>query len=475
MRGFSDRTGVGAPGDLEPRASCEGRYEVIAELASGGMATTFVARKTAGLGVLAEDGFERLVVLKRVHPHLCREPNLREMLVDEARVAAAIRHPNVVTVEDVVEDAGELCLVMPYVESLSLGALLEAARASGEPIAPAVASRILLDVLAGLEGAHEAVDLSGAPLEIVHRDVSPRNVLCGVDGRARLIDFGVAKASRRLTRTESGIMKGTIAYMAPEQLRRREVDRRADVFAAGVVLHEAIAGARLFDGKDEADVLVGVLADEIPRLSGVVEGAPAALDEALERALSRDPEERFPSAAAFAEALERALPPAPAREVSALVTRLGEAELRRRREAIRAFADRPRTNPGAAPARRRSSRAFVLFAVAAALSGAGGVALFAVRQPEPPAPSTIEALAPSVRDRAAIVATNAARATSTSEAAARPERSPLPAASATTRAGVSAASAPALRRARPGATAAGRSDLQRNPYRTNELGDNRLR
>ncbi|MDI3289145.1 serine/threonine-protein kinase [Polyangium sp. 15x6] len=437
-----------------------GPYEGIAELASGGMATTFLARKTG------EVGFERLVVLKRVHPHLLKEPNLRDMLADEARVAASMRHPNVVPVEDVVNASGELCLVMPYVESLSLGALLDAARRGGERLPPAVASRILLDVLAGLDAAHEAKDLRGEPLEIVHRDVSPRNVLVGTDGQARLIDFGVAKAARRITQTKSGIMKGTIAYMAPEQLRRRELDRRADVFAAGVVLYEAITGERLFDGRDEADVLIGVLADEIPRLSEAALGLSPAVDEVLEAALCRDPEERFASAAAFAEALERALPPAPAREVAAMLARLGAAEIERRREAVRVFLDQPRSEAATenAPRKRWSSRAIVVLASAAALAGGGFLAASAMRRAAPSparANAGLEAHMAWTRE-AVVVSTNTTltEAPGGSGVAAAPSVEARPVAGAST--GSTRPKAPASR-----------WDLHANPYRTGEIGDNR--
>ncbi|MDI1443395.1 serine/threonine-protein kinase [Polyangium sp. 6x1] len=444
-----------------PRSSERiGPYEVIAELASGGMATTYLARKTG------EVGFERLVVLKRVHPHLLKEPSLRDMLGDEARVAASMRHPNVVPVEDVVDASGELCLVMPYVESLSLGALLDAARGAGERLPPAVASRILLDVLAGLDAAHEAKDLRGEPLEIVHRDVSPRNVLVGTDGRARLIDFGVAKAARRITQTQSGIMKGTIAYMAPEQLRRRELDRRADVFAAGVVLHEAITGERLFDGRDEADVLIGVLADEIPRLSEAALGLSPAIDQVLESALSRDPDERFASAAAFAEALERALSPAPPREVGAILARLGAAEIERRREAVRVFLDQPRVEaPESTPRRRSSSRAIMMLASAAALAGGGFLALGAMRRGAPSPARANAGVAASVaaaREGVVIVGTNMPRGEAPGGSG------PVRAAAAEAR----PASVTASGSARPKAPAS-RWDLHANPYRAGEIGDNR--
>jgi serine/threonine-protein kinase len=311
-----------------------GSYEIVIELAAGGMATTYIAHKRG------DAFFERLVAVKRIHPWLLDDSKSGDMLREEARLGAAIQHPHVVHVEDVTVNAGEVCLIMPYVESLSLGALLKAARQAGERIPPAMVSRILLDVLSGLDAAHDAKDLRGQPLEIVHRDVSPNNVLVGTDGRSRIIDFGIARAASRLCQTQSGDMKGTIAYMSPEQLRRRELDRRADVFAAGAVLYEALAGERLFDGRDEADILIGILADEIPSIKDRCSGVDPQVDDVLARSLARDRDERFPNARAFAEALETALLPAPASDVAQFIERLGERELSRRRNAIRAFVDR---------------------------------------------------------------------------------------------------------------------------------------
>ncbi|MBK9266940.1 MAG: serine/threonine protein kinase [Polyangiaceae bacterium] len=310
-----------------------GSHDIVVELAAGGMATTYLAHKRG------DAFFARLVVIKRIHPWLLVDPKSGDMLREEARLGAAIQHPHVVHVEDVTNHDREVCLVMPYVESLSLGALLGAVRRAGERIPPAMTSRIMLDVLSGLHAAHDAKDLRGDPLEIVHRDVSPNNVLVGTDGRGRIIDFGIARAASRLCKTRSGDMRGTIAYMSPEQLRRRELDRRADVFAAGAVLYEALTGERLFEGRDEADILIGVLADEIPTVSRAIPDVGLEVDEVLARALCREREERFPTARAFAEALERALPPAPATDVAAFVERFGQSEFSRRRNAIRAFVD----------------------------------------------------------------------------------------------------------------------------------------
>ncbi|WP_433931517.1 protein kinase [Sorangium cellulosum] len=322
-----------------------GGHDVILEIASGGMATAYLARR-AGVA-----GLERLVVLKRVHRHLLAQPEVLDMLRDEARIAALIRHPHVVSVEDVLEAGGELLLVMPYVEAVPLAALIAGAAGAGERLPPAVASRVVADVLAGLHAAHEARDLQGRPLEVVHRDVSPRNVLVGADGRSLLIDFGIAKAARRAAATRSGVLKGTFSYMAPEQLRgARDVDRRADLFAAGAVLHEALTGARLFDGDDEASVLLGILADDVEAPSARAPGVPPELDRVVLRALAQDRDERFPTAADFLEALERALPPAPAREVAALVERHGGAALAARREAVRAWLEQAEAANGRAAA-----------------------------------------------------------------------------------------------------------------------------
>ena len=312
-----------------------GAYEPLFELASGGMGVVLLARH------VGPGGFERLVVVKRIHPHLARERELVDMFLDEARLASQIRHPNVVPVDDVVDADGELFLVQPYVESVPLSALLDDALASGERLPRGVVSRILLDALAGLDGAHAARDLRGEPLEIVHRDVSPHNVLVGADGRSRLIDFGIARAARRITVTKTGTLKGKIRYMAPEQLRRRAVDARSDVFAAGAVLYEALAGVTPFEAEDEADALLRVLLGDPEPPSALAEGLDPAVDAVTLKALAVEAAERWASAAEMHDALERALPPAPAREVAAAVERLAGPRLASLRERVRGALDAP--------------------------------------------------------------------------------------------------------------------------------------
>jgi serine/threonine-protein kinase len=307
-----------------------GNFQPLYELATGGMAAVYVARQVGG------GGFERLVVVKRVHPHLLDNQDFHDMFRDEARVCSTIRHPNVVPVVDVVEADEELFLVLEYVESMSLGELTRAAAARAARIDPPIVARIVSDALAGLHAAHEAVDMHGNRMDVIHRDVSPQNVIVGRDGTSRLIDFGIAKAASRLSVTNSAVLKGKLRYMSPEQFRRKPIDRRTDVFSTGVVLYEALTGQGLFRGDDEGDVALGILVGEVPRVSELVPGLPAALDPVLEKALERDRELRFATAAEFQEALDRALTPAAARDVARVVEHLGREELDRRRTAVQA-------------------------------------------------------------------------------------------------------------------------------------------
>ena len=232
-----------------PRESVIGRYAIHDEIAAGGMASVFLGR------MRGERGFCRTVAIKRLHPQLAGDPEFVSMFVDEARLAARIQHRNVVAPLDVVTvDDRELLLVMEYVHGEALSRLIASCRRSNTRIPPAVAVAIVTDVLHGLHAAHEAVTDHGRPLDIVHRDVSPQNVLVGVEGVARVLDFGIAQASVRVDITPDGTAKGKLSYMAPEQIRCQPLDRRADVFAAAVVLWELLALMRLFQGDDQAQL-----------------------------------------------------------------------------------------------------------------------------------------------------------------------------------------------------------------------------
>lgn len=284
------------------------RCEPLVKLASGGMATVFVGALRGALD------FRQIVAIKRPHPHLLEDPKLRDALLAEARVASRIHHANVVDVRDVEVEGDVIQLVMDYVEGAALGQLIQIGARGGPRVPPGVAVRVVLDACAGLHAAHELADDAGAPLGVVHRDVSPQNILVGTDGVARVTDFGVAKVARadRPTTTD-GSLKGKIGYMAPEYVRGRPLDRRADVFALGVVLWEALAHKRLFRGSNEAEALDLVLREPAPPVSAYAPEVGVALDAVIARAVEKAPEDRFESARAFAEDLEAA-----AREVGLL-------------------------------------------------------------------------------------------------------------------------------------------------------------
>ncbi|MCU0690298.1 MAG: serine/threonine protein kinase [Polyangiaceae bacterium] len=222
-----------------------GRYAICDELAQGGMATVHVGR------LLGAVGFSRTVAIKRLHAPFAKDPEFVAMFIDEARLAARVRHPNVVSIIDVVAMQGELFLVMDYVHGESVAKLIRAETKQGRRINPRVAAKVASDILAGLHAAHEATNERGEPLGIVHRDVSPQNVLIGTDGIARVIDFGVAKAAGRLQHSQGGRLKGKLAYMAPEQVAGLDVDRRADVHASAAVLWELLTGRRLVERATE--------------------------------------------------------------------------------------------------------------------------------------------------------------------------------------------------------------------------------
>jgi serine/threonine-protein kinase len=248
------------------------RYELHDVIASGGMATVHLGR------LLGPAGFGRTVAIKRLHPHLAKEPEFAAMLTDEARVASRIGHPNIVPVLDAVASRGELFLVMEYVPGLTLAELMKNAAGSGESVPVSIACAIMAGVLRGLDAAHEARDEGSRPLDVVHRDVSPQNILVGADGVARLLDFGIAKAVGRLHTTRDGELKGKVAYMAPEQLGARTVDRRTDIYAASVVLWEALTGERLFAGDDAATVFGNVMQKKVPPPSTKVADVPGEIE-----------------------------------------------------------------------------------------------------------------------------------------------------------------------------------------------------
>jgi serine/threonine-protein kinase len=307
-----------------------GRYELHGTLARGGMATVYIGR------MLGAAGFTRTVAIKRLHPHLAADGTFRKMFADEARLAARIRHPNVVDTLDVVVDGEELLIVMDFVLGETLSKLVRVATERSVLLPPPVVAAIVIGALEGLHAAHEATNEHGEPLGIVHRDVSPQNIIVARDGTPRMLDFGVAKSTGRLQQTEGSEIKGKLAYMAPEQITRGKIDRRCDLFAMGIVLWETLTMKRLFAADDAASTLYAILNDPLRPPSELAPGLTPALDAVVLRALSRDPDARYATAQEMALALEEACLPAPARHGARWVEELAGPALRTRADMVRA-------------------------------------------------------------------------------------------------------------------------------------------
>lgn len=325
-----------------------GRYALFDEIASGGMASVHVGR------LLGPAGFSRTVAIKRLHPQFARDPEFLTMFMDEARLAARIRHPNVVPTLDVVSAQGEIFLVMEYFLGESFAKLLTIAKQAGKKVPTDVTCAIVVATLHGLHAAHEAKDERGEPLGIVHRDVSPQNVLVGADGIARVLDFGIAKAEGRAQVTREGQVRGKMAYVAPEQFLLGKADRKADIYAASVVLWEALTGQRLFLGETEAQTVARVLNDTVAPPSTLAPGIAPELDQLVLRGLSRNPEERHPTARDMALDLEAIARPAPLTKVAEWVDSMLGPSLAERAEVvsrIEQLKELPQTGPSSRPPR----------------------------------------------------------------------------------------------------------------------------
>jgi serine/threonine-protein kinase len=329
-----------------------GRYQLVAALAKGGTGTVYLAR------VAGAEGFSRYVAVKRLLPHLLDEPELVTMLLDEARIGARLRHPGIIPVIDVVQGDGEVAIVQEYVHGLALSRFVSSHTEKRDPPPIGVTVAILSGVLSALHAAHEACDERGNPLAIVHRDVSPQNVLLGVDGLPRLIDFGIAKAITNENVTRAGHFRGKLAYMPPEQLRGEPVDRTADLYAVGVMLWELLEGTRRFERVSDAELLGHVLAGAYAPVSRP-EAAPFA--GVLARALALDPDARFQTADEMTDAIQAVAPAANARRVAEWMQTAAPRRLARLNEFLAAadasrgtIADEAYTESGSIPKRLRS-------------------------------------------------------------------------------------------------------------------------
>ena len=298
-----------------------GPYELLRRIATGGMAEVYVARRAG------PHGFQKIVALKRILPQFARDADFVAMFVDEARVCARLGHPNIVQVFDFGEEDGELYMAMEYVDGTTGARLIRAAAARGEEIPLDACLHITLSLLHALDYAHNARDDEGKPLSLVHRDVSPGNLLIDRTGAVKLTDFGIARAAEIERRTDAGQLKGKLGYMSPEQVVGRELDARSDIFTLGIVLAEMLVLRPLFSGGKELDVLLRIRDADLSAIDRAGFRVPDDVRAVLFRALSRDPSLRWPSAAAFADALEdivrrRRLQVGPSR-LAAFVEKLG--------------------------------------------------------------------------------------------------------------------------------------------------------
>ena len=276
------------------------RYELLCPIATGGMATVWLAR------LRGKRGFEKLFAVKTIRTELVDDARFQEMFLDEARIASGIQHPNVAQILDLGEQQDVLFIVMEWVDGDSLAKVRKLVTKRGHRLPVGVVLRVLADASAGVHAAHEMRDDKGDPLEIVHRDVSLQNILVASSGAVKVIDFGIAKAhGRKQGETRTGVVKGKIQYMAPEQVQKgKSVDRRTDVWALGVCLHELVTGRLPYDGDDDVEVIRKLMTDEPPPLA---EGLPEGIVRVLERSMALDVDSRFPTAAGMQRALEAAM------------------------------------------------------------------------------------------------------------------------------------------------------------------------
>src|SRR3954470_23302056 len=266
-----------------------GKYKLVRLIASGGMAEVYLARQAGAAG------FEKLVCLKRILPHLARDKQFVEMFLNEARIAARLDHPNIVSIFDLGEANGNYFIAMEFIDGPSLRAAAKRALERGERLPIPEIVKIVCMAASGLHHAHDLAGPDGKPLGLVHRDISPDNILVHRNGAAKVVDFGIAKAANSSGATRTGTLKGKVAYMPPEQLRGEPLDRRADVFALGVVLYELLAGKRPWEGDSEVS-LIGRIITEVPApLATLRPEAPGGLMGVLDRALAKDREARYAS------------------------------------------------------------------------------------------------------------------------------------------------------------------------------------
>ena len=311
------------------RRKVVGKYNLMAEIGHGGMADVFLAVSHGAAGVA------KLAVLKEPRPEMAADPDLMGMFLDEAGLAARLNHPNIVQTYEVGQDGARYFIAMEYLEGQPLNRIRSKLKNTGGfPLAMQV--RVLAEALAGLHYAHELKDYDGRPLNVVHRDVTPQNIFVTYNGHTKLVDFGIAKAESSAVSTRTGVLKGKMSYMSPEQARGDKVDRRTDIFAAGVLLWEAVAGKRMFKGLSDVVLLGKITHGELVPIREVVPGVPAELERIIGRALAFKPDDRYPTAAEMQAELEHYLGESTERTSPAALASLMTESFREEREKIQA-------------------------------------------------------------------------------------------------------------------------------------------
>ncbi|MCA9518075.1 MAG: serine/threonine protein kinase [Myxococcales bacterium] len=273
------------------------RYQIVRKIDAGGMAEIFLAK------AMSIQGMEKLVAIKRVLPSLTKNEKFTSMFLDEARLSISLTHANIVSVFDVNQSGGTYFIVMEYVDGYNVRRIFQRASEVGYRIPLALACYMMMEVAKGLEHAHNHRDSNGKPLRIVHRDLSPPNILISKFGEVKITDFGLAKAASQLTRTDPGIVKGKFSYLSPEVTEGKPADQRADIFAAGIVLWELLANRRLFLAKTDVETVEIVRKAEVPPLSKLNPEVTAEFEEIVVKALARDPKKRYTTARELGDAL----------------------------------------------------------------------------------------------------------------------------------------------------------------------------
>jgi serine/threonine-protein kinase len=314
------------PANQLPAICTYGRYEILGRIAFGGMAEIFLGRENLSVGAT------RMLVIKRILPQVADDPAFVEMFLDEARLAIQLSHPNICHIYEFGEIEGTYFIAMEWIHGAPLGKIIRRARDT-RGIAPELVVKILVQVAEALEYAHNARDQSGQPLDIVHRDVTPHNIMVSYGGQVKLLDFGIAKATSASTKTEAGVVKGKFAYMSPQQCLGRDIDARSDVFALGICLYEALTGRSLYQRDTDYETMKAVIEEPVPSIRATRPELPVELDAIVQRALQKSVDDRWSSAGQMQQALEDWLASigraVPASKVADLMTDLFREEVLR--------------------------------------------------------------------------------------------------------------------------------------------------